>query len=110
MFADFNSLMDWLHHKSRRADMSGVAEYLADCVMQETEDLVDLELSSGKRARKSSKLFEECQRDAKEHYCEEINEFLKTDASINHWTVMAYRRKSKAWAIAKAIKERQNNE
>jgi hypothetical protein len=42
---------------------------------------------------------------ARDDYLEDINHFLLNNITLNYMSVMGYRRKSHAWAVAHAIKE-----
>ena len=47
---------------------------------------------------------------AREDYLEDINYFLLNNVQLSHMSIMGYRRKQHAWAIADAIKEYQTGE
>ena len=104
-FESFKSLEEWMLNRERKADLKNIFSYLELCVERETDSLVEQAISSGKRERKSAGLSAECLQDAQEHYCEEINEALDNNEPLHHWTVMSYRRKPHAWAVAKGILE-----
>jgi hypothetical protein len=85
--------------------MDTITQYLEDCVEEEAEHLLHGELRTMERARRSRKLLEKCRVDAQEHYAEDVVTMLEAEGEMNHWTVISYRRKPRAWAIAGAIKE-----
>ena len=109
-FVKYEDLEDWLTQRVRKADMSAILEYLQDCVEDETEVLLAEELRSQGRKRSSKKLEEQCRREAQEHYVEEVSELMESSKPMSHWTVISYRRKPKAWAIAGAIKQQMRRE
>jgi len=104
-FESYEALEEWLLNYSRAADLKNIHSYLVECVDRETRSLVEQALSAGKAQRRSKGLTAECTADAKEHYCEEINEALECSEPLSHWTVISYRRKPHAWAVAKGIVE-----
>lgn len=71
------------------------------CIAEETKELYKLDKKENKD--KADKM--QCEKDAQEHYVEEINYFLLNSVKPTAMTVMGYRRKPHAWAIADAIKE-----
>lgn len=104
-------MRDWLTARVRKADMDTVLQYLEGCVEEEAEHLLESELVMMERLRRSKKLLDECRKDAQEQYVEEISELIESDRPImSHWTVISYRRKPKAWAVAGAIRERLKRE
>tara|TARA_Y100000034_G_scaffold119963_1_gene162284 strand:+ start:540 stop:878 length:339 start_codon:yes stop_codon:yes gene_type:complete len=100
MFDTFDALQDWM---DGRPDITNVAEFLRISVDEEAKVLLDYEIETGVRARRCKSALQANRRDAEEHFLEEINEFLQEDTDLTHWTVMSYRRKPKAWAVARAI-------
>lgn len=90
--------------------MDTVLLYLEDCVEEEAEHLLESELVMMERLRRSKKLLDECRKDAQEQYVAEISEMIESDRPMSHWTVISYRRKPKAWAVAGAIRERLKRE
>jgi hypothetical protein len=102
----YSDLEGWLTRTARKADMSAILGYLQDCVEDEMEVLLAEELRSQGRRRSSKKLVAQCRREAQEQYAEEIAEMIEGDVELSAWTVISYRRKPKAWAIAGAIKQR----
>lgn len=109
-FVRYEDLEDWLTQRVRKADMSAILEYLQDCVEDEAEVLLAEELRSQGRKRSSKKLREQCRREAQEHYVEDVSELMESSEPMSHWTVISYRRKPKAWAIAGAIKQQMRRE
>jgi len=110
VFATFEEMTGWLTARKRKADMDAILQYLENCVEEEAEHLLLEELATKGRERRSRKLLEECRVDAREHYTEDVVTMLESDSPMSHWTVISYRRKPKAWAIAGAIKERMGKE
>lgn len=110
MFGTFEELTGWFTSRTRKADMDSVLQYLNACVEEETEYLLEGELRRMERSRRSSKLLRQCEAEAQEQYTEDVTSMLESDAPMGHWTVISYRRKPKAWAIAGAIKERMKKE
>lgn len=106
MFNTFEEMTEWFTDRKRKADMDAVFQYLNSCVEEEAEYLMEGELRRSERSRKSKRLFQQSEREAQEHYTEDVTSMLKSDSPMGHWIVISYRRKPKAWAIAGAIKER----
>jgi len=109
-FVEYKDLEDWLTARVRKADMDAILEYLRMCVEEETEVLLADELRAQGRVRTSKKLRAQCRREAQEHYVEEISQLMESEEPLSHWTVISYRRKPKAWAIAGQIKQRVGRE
>lgn len=109
-FVKYEDLEGWLTQRIRKADMSALLEYLRECVEDEMEVLLANELRSQGRKRSSKKLEEQCRREAREHYVEEVSELMESPKPMSHWTVISYRRKPKAWAIAGAIRQQMRRE
>jgi len=103
-------MTQWFTHRKRKADMDPVLQYLNTCVEDEAEYLLEGELRRADRSRRSKRLLQQCEREAQEHYTEDVVTMLESDSPMGHWTVISYRRKPKAWAIAGAIKERVRRE
>ena len=74
--------------------------YYQDKIKEETSVLFKME-----KKKKGVGNKKQCNVDAKEHYLEEINHFLITNFTPSAMSVMGYRRRPHAWAIADAIKE-----
>ena len=106
MFVNYQEIEDWLTGKFRRADMDATLLFLRECVEEEMEILLAEELRVQGRKRRSSKLENQCRIEAQEHYTEEISQLIESPEPMSHWTVISYRRKPKAWAIAGAIQQR----
>ena len=109
-FQDYEELEGWLVARVRRADMGAILSYLRQCVQEEAEILLEEELRSQGRKRRSKKLLAKCLAEAQEHYAEEVSEMVKSGSGISPWGVIAYRRRPKVWAIAGAIRDRMQHE
>jgi len=104
-FDSYESLENWMLSRKRSADLKNIHSYLIECVEREARSLVEHAVSTGRAQRRSKGLLKECTKDAQEHYCEEINEAFASNEPLHHWTMMSYRRKPHAWAVAKGILE-----
>ena len=103
-FETFESLEQYLDGHARLRMLS---PYLQECVDKESEELFSIEKRVNK-LRSRAKTSEESTKDAKFHYLEEINLYLETDIELTPMSIIGYRRKQHAWAIATTIKEFEN--
>lgn len=100
-FESYEGLVKYL---KGHTDLCMTLKYLKDKVDEEIGWYLknyDKDLSSKERKDKKG----EYQRMAQEDYLEEINFYLSESLPLTSMTIMGYRRKPYAWAIADAIKE-----
>lgn len=112
-FKNYEDLLGWMNKRGRKSGLAMTREYLEAEVEKEAQVLVRIATRTAvdprstpmEDMRRDVQLYEECLADAREHYVEEINEMLANGdpEPLNHWTMMTYRRKPVAWAVAKAI-------
>ena len=106
--ATYDELEHFLTVSNRRADMSTTLTFLQECVEEETEVLLAIDMQT--RSRRSKRLIDENRAQAQKYYVEEIREMIKEPYDIRPSTIMNYRRKPNCWAIAEAIRERLKSE
>jgi hypothetical protein len=108
-FKSLTDLMAWASKRGRAGDLSGALTFLQDeisreaAVLQQRQDLMEPDKKTTLNVIRQENFD-----DAVLHFLEEINALLRSGEQpepINHWTVMLYRRKSAAWAIACRIYE-----
>ena len=97
----FNNICELQTYLKKTTDLNAVSNYLRMCIAAEAKELYKMD----KKQNKSAANKEQCTKDAEEHYLEEINYFLENEVKPSAMTVMGYRRKPHAWAIADYIKE-----
>lgn len=101
----FKSYDDLVGYLKGYTDLCMVLRYLLDQVTEEANFLVKSNLPArAKKEEKKAALLKYMEQ-AQEDYLEEINTYLETDADLSSMSVMGYRRKVHAWAIADSIKE-----
>jgi hypothetical protein len=102
-FRDYDHLVSWMTARGRKSKYSPVLEYLAIEVEKEVRALMRRAVLNDVRTHEE--IEQECEKDAKEHYVEEINEFLDNwpPKPLDHRILMSYRRKPVAWAVASEI-------
>lgn len=100
----FESFADLEQYLKDHTDLCMVQRYLADQVKEEANFLVK---SMGKLPKKEqSAARDKCTKEAQEDYLEDINYYLTADSpDLTSMSVMGYRRKIHAWAIADQITE-----
>jgi hypothetical protein len=113
-FTSLTHLRTWASKRGRSAELSGAMEFLTAEIQREALILQQRqEMLEPDKKTTLGLLREENFKDAVEHFLEEINQQLEAGGPpppINHWTVMLYRRKAAAWAIACRIYEVENGE
>ena len=98
-FTTYTLLQDFL---KKTTDLTRIYNYLKDVVSEEASIL----FKKDKKENKETADKKQCVKDAEDHYLEEINHFLvNTNVQPTAMTIMGYRRKPHAWAIAHAITE-----
>lgn len=96
----FNTVADLEQYLEKYTDLCMLLSHWESVTKQEAEILFSKELETNKDASKEENLA-----DAKQHYLDEINQFLQTDFVPTSMTFLGYRRRPNAWAIADALKE-----
>lgn len=105
-FDTYEDLTGWMTQRGNKAALSPALSYLEEAIAEEAQVLVTLALQNGTQSRSSQKLVRECEQDAREHYLEEINEFLGAPPrQLGHMELVTYRRRPNAWAVANWIHE-----
>lgn len=103
-FESYDGMLKWMTTRGRKSKYSSLVQYIEIEVEREAAVLLRRAVLSSTRTQEE--LEDECRQDAKEHYLEEINEYLDSDVPpppLDHRVLMAYRRKPVAWAIASEI-------
>ena len=108
MFETYEELSAWLTERKRRVDMSSLHSFLERCVEEEAEVLLREEMRTQGRKRSSKRLKNQCRAEAEEQYVEEISAKIADadEFEMTQWTVIAYRRRPKVWAISEEIRLR----
>lgn len=105
----FDTIEELEAYLKSHTDLCMTRKYLQDRIKEEVAFLVkDAKKKHPTLQRKSSKkeeILEEINKAAREDYLEDINYFLLNNVQLSHMSIMGYRRKQHAWAIADAIKE-----
>lgn len=98
----FKSYTDLEQYLKDHTDLCMVRRYLADQVKEEANFLVK---SMGKLPKEERlAAVAKCTKEAQEDYLEDINYYLTSDSpDLTSMSVMGYRRKIHAWAIADQI-------
>ena len=98
----FESYTDLEQYLKDHTDLCMVRRYLADQVKEEANFLVK---SKGRLTKEEKKQAQaDCTKQAQEDYLEDINYYLTSDSpDLTSMSVMGYRRKIHAWAIADQI-------
>ena len=106
-FETFESLENYL---KGHTDLGMTLRYLREHVNEEISFLVKdynkkhPTIAWAKSSKKAEAL-STINQAAREDYLEDINYYLQNDESLNHMSIMGYRRKPHAWAIADSIKQ-----
>lgn len=100
LMKNFKSLKE-VHSFLNEKGLTRISSFLTEAVAQETKDLCSINKDSA----------EQNQKDAEEHFLEEINYFLGKGEfnSLNPRLIINYRRRPKSWAVAAMIGETDDN-
>lgn len=106
-FETFESLENYL---KSHTDLGMTLRYLLEHVSEEVSFLVKdynkkhPTIAWAKSSKKAEAL-STINQAAREDYLEDINYYLQNEETLNHMSIMGYRRKPHAWAIADSIKQ-----
>ena len=105
-FSTFEELEKYL---KATTDLSMTRRYLQDKVKGEEEFLVrDYKKKHSTIAwasKKKADMLATIKKTAREDYLEDINYYLVNSENLSYMSIMGYRRKPHAWAVANAIKQ-----